>query len=350
MNKLTMKTQQPYNSILFVSLLAGWIPISQAEVNTHSEASMSNVQINPSAGAINWTTDWKLTSTAEIKSSTVSDSAYDEDTGDDAETSVNISIDNGGITASAAAAASTNADISANTLNASTDAYLDDAKKKYVVKFAGSTLYREFQIIGGTGNVDVQFSYEYTAQIKGEADEGGHFEVDYSVILEVSDGANTQNIASSAQIEGTNTSITENYGGNLSDTFILAYDTTHYIILNVDPENKDEEPTLVKLLNFKAKAEAGGIKLEWATASERKNAGFHIWRTTDAGWKKGKATATKLTDRLIPAKGNKVEGASYTYTDTKVKSGVIYYYGLEDIEFSGKSTLHKNKIDSAKAK
>jgi hypothetical protein len=111
---------------------------------------------------------------------------------------------------------------------------------------------------------------------------------------------------------------------------------------------------LVSLLDFKATTISnvghnnGYVVIEWKTASEIDNAGFHLWRATNEGWKEGDySTVTRLTDQLIPAEGNKVEGVSYSYIDTNVEYGVTYYYGLEDIDLFGQSTFHSDLIDSA---
>lgn len=92
----------------------------------------------------------------------------------------------------------------------------------------------------------------------------------------------------------------------------------------------------------------GKVELKWETASEIDNAGFHLWRATGESWKEGDySTVMRLTNQLIPAEGNKVEGVSYSYRDTNVEPGVTYYYGLEDIDLFGQSTIHWDFIDSA---
>jgi pimeloyl-ACP methyl ester carboxylesterase len=110
----------------------------------------------------------------------------------------------------------------------------------------------------------------------------------------------------------------------------------------------DDDPTLVTLASFTATALEEGIKIEWQSAFELDNAGFHIWRATGEGWKYGDySTVIRLTDRLIPAQGNSIP---YSYIDSNVETGLTYYYGLEDIDLSGHSTFHWDYIDSATAK
>jgi len=109
-----------------------------------------------------------------------------------------------------------------------------------------------------------------------------------------------------------------------------------------------EETTLVTLLSFTVTSYDGHVILEWETATEIDNAGFHIWRAVGDGWKIGDySTITRLTDQLILAKG---DGASYSYIDSNVESEITYYYGLEDIDLKDRSTFHCDLIESATAK
>jgi hypothetical protein len=48
----------------------------------------------------------------------------------------------------------------------------------------------------------------------------------------------------------------------------------------------------------------------------------------------------KINDSLIPTEGSPAQGASYEYVDKGVKNRQTYYYKLEDIDLSGKTTLH----------
>jgi len=109
--------------------------------------------------------------------------------------------------------------------------------------------------------------------------------------------------------------------------------------------------SLVTLNNFTATPFQNDIRIHWKTASEVDNAGFHIWRATGEGWKEGDySQAIRITDQLIPSKGTKVGGYPYSYIDSNVESGITYYYGLEDIDFNGQSTVHWDFIDEITAK
>jgi len=96
-----------------------------------------------------------------------------------------------------------------------------------------------------------------------------------------------------------------------------------------------EKPTAIDLLSFAAEAGADHVMLAWETSTEVDNAGFNLWRSeaTDGPY-------AKVNDVLIPAEGDAVSGASYTYDDTDVVQGVTYYYKLEDVDVRGVSTFH----------
>jgi len=109
---------------------------------------------------------------------------------------------------------------------------------------------------------------------------------------------------------------------------------------------QDNDTTLVTLLDFTATALETEILLEWQTGDESDNAGFRIWRATGEGWKYGDySTVIILNDQLIPADGG--SGASYSYIDDNVESGLTYYYLLEDVDNLGVSSYHFDAIDSA---
>lgn len=93
-------------------------------------------------------------------------------------------------------------------------------------------------------------------------------------------------------------------------------------------------PTAIELLSFTAEAHADGtVTLGWETATEVDNAGFDLYRTTAEG-----GPYTKITSTLIPAQGDLVAGASYSYVDSP-GSGTFRYI-LADVDASGEITLH----------
>ena len=94
-------------------------------------------------------------------------------------------------------------------------------------------------------------------------------------------------------------------------------------------------PTAVTLESFGAAPLDSAVELAWKTASELRNLGFHLHRSTSAAgpW-------TRITSSLIPGLGSSPIGRSYSYRDGGLTNGVSYWYRLEDVDASGVSTLH----------
>jgi Leucine-rich repeat (LRR) protein len=136
---------------------------------------------------------------------------------------------------------------------------------------------------------------------------------------------------------------------NKTFTIILSDPTSGADLETATVIIRDDDPIFVSLADFTATAlETTEVRLEWQTAIELDNAGFHIWRATGEGWKSGDySTVIRLTARLIPAQGN---SSLYSYIDADVSTYVTYYYGLEDIDLYGQSTFHWDFIESATAK
>ncbi|HKZ30868.1 MAG TPA: C25 family cysteine peptidase [Vicinamibacteria bacterium] len=93
--------------------------------------------------------------------------------------------------------------------------------------------------------------------------------------------------------------------------------------------------TEVKLQSFSAFAGDGSVVLEWRTASELDNLGFHLYRgpSSDGPW-------AQLTASLIPGLGSSAVGQAYSYRDAGLANGTRYFYRLEDVDASSKTTSH----------
>jgi hypothetical protein len=93
--------------------------------------------------------------------------------------------------------------------------------------------------------------------------------------------------------------------------------------------------TAVKLARFSARGYDQAALVEWHTASELDNLGFHLYRATTAAgpW-------TRLNASRIPGLGSSPEGKTYAWADRGLTNGVTYYYRLEDVDRSGVVTSH----------
>ncbi|MCK5739634.1 hypothetical protein KAH55_10645, partial [bacterium] len=92
--------------------------------------------------------------------------------------------------------------------------------------------------------------------------------------------------------------------------------------------NKDA----VELASFSGEAmEYNGVRLTWETSYENNNAGFNILRSAaeDGDYE-------RLTRVPLPASEEMV----YEYFDNRVEAGRTYYYRLEDVDMTGKRTMH----------
>jgi hypothetical protein len=98
----------------------------------------------------------------------------------------------------------------------------------------------------------------------------------------------------------------------------------------------NNEPTAITLLDFSATREANGVRLDWATGSERNTAGFRIER----GSTNNAASAVPLeVAGFIPSAGD-VSGAAYTYLDQNPTAAEAYVYWLIEVERDGRETRY----------
>ena len=87
------------------------------------------------------------------------------------------------------------------------------------------------------------------------------------------------------------------------------------------------------LLYFQGEAQDGAVFLEWATDTEVNQAGFYITRSdTENGSYSRKSS-------FIPALGSSATGFYYTYLDTTVTNGSVYWYQLEAVDVSNQSSF-----------
>ncbi len=110
--------------------------------------------------------------------------------------------------------------------------------------------------------------------------------------------------------------------------------TPNGFFINADFGFIADRPTEVSLMYFRGAPAEGGVSLTWATAVERENLGYHIYRAaTEDG------TPARLTTDLIPGTGTG-EGRTYQWLDETAAEGGTYFYWLEDVEYDGDATRH----------
>jgi len=88
----------------------------------------------------------------------------------------------------------------------------------------------------------------------------------------------------------------------------------------------------VEMVALTAATSTDGVMIKWRTISEINNLGFNIYRS-DA--KNGRYV--KVNPRLIAGTGTDATPHDYSFTDETVILGEIYYYYIEDLDFSGKT-------------
>lgn len=94
-------------------------------------------------------------------------------------------------------------------------------------------------------------------------------------------------------------------------------------------------PLPVELLDFQAVAEQQGIKLAWATNTEKNFKNFEIQRSMDA-------VDFKTISSVLP-KGNDQEGATYSYIDHEAPRNETLYYRLKMNDLDGSFDFSKLK-------
>lgn len=83
------------------------------------------------------------------------------------------------------------------------------------------------------------------------------------------------------------------------------------------------------------KNQSSSIIIEWSTSSELDTAGYNLYRLNGPD-----TESIKVNERLIPASEDPLVGGEFSYEDFNITPGDLYYYELEEIEFSGASTRY----------
>jgi hypothetical protein len=94
-------------------------------------------------------------------------------------------------------------------------------------------------------------------------------------------------------------------------------------------------PTAVLLDNFQAVAQPDHVLVTWETVSEVSNGGFNLYRAPAVDGER-----TLLTNVPSQSPGG-TAGAAYGYQDYDIRPGQTYWYYLEDVDLSGRATVHE---------
>jgi hypothetical protein len=125
---------------------------------------------------------------------------------------------------------------------------------------------------------------------------------------------------SSESITSAVITLTVKDSGGLTDTETITFNLT--------------EDLLVKLSEFSVTPLSDHIHVKWQTTSEIDTAGFILKRSETKD-----GLYTVITERLIPATGSSIAGASYSYRDNQVDSGKHYFYQLVEIDLDNNERI-----------
>ncbi len=132
-------------------------------------------------------------------------------------------------------------------------------------------------------------------------------------------------------------------GGSYSQTPVEGMITTDLLLLqlcqDVTATNEIAIPapftTAVTLASFSASPADRAVNLSWSTASELRNLGFHLYRASSE-----KGPWTRLTSSLVAGLGSSAVGQAYSFRDSGLTNGTRYFYRLDDVDASSRTTSH----------
>ena len=100
-----------------------------------------------------------------------------------------------------------------------------------------------------------------------------------------------------------------------------------------------DDPLPVSLSNFIAEVDENTIRILWRTESEIENMGFILYKKSLQG-NQFREIASYQYVPTLRGHGNSNKANNYSYIDYNVSPGNIYYYILEDVDFSGTKSVH----------
>ena len=89
--------------------------------------------------------------------------------------------------------------------------------------------------------------------------------------------------------------------------------------------------SLLLVILFALSGCAAPVRIEWSTETEMNTAGFNLYRSESAGG----PFDVKVNEQLVPPATDPLTGGQYQYIDKTARSGVTYYYRLEEVERNG---------------
>ena len=104
----------------------------------------------------------------------------------------------------------------------------------------------------------------------------------------------------------------------------------------------------VTLSSFTARVSptGSGVLLRWRTATETNNLGFNLYRS-----EKRDGAFEKINTVLIKGAGTDATPHDYQFVDEGIQPGKVYYYYIEDTDFSGvTNTSHLIKVGAPTSK
>ena len=214
-------------ALAFAGLLCP--PRGRANPILYTDVQMTAVQWAPASGTLNWSSPWELEAAASVfDSQNGFANGYQSQIGQPATVAASAA------TPLVVAGSQAKVDATGNILSLQSSLYETILPGVTVTAFSAATAYREFKITGGTGPVPVTFSFDYSAMFQGSADAvNAGYGFDDLTSLRISDGVNQWDLTAS-DIVGASTD--QQFGGTLSQSFTLEYDTPYSISLSKDTE------------------------------------------------------------------------------------------------------------------
>jgi hypothetical protein len=228
-------------ALAFAGLLCP--PRGRANTILSADVQMTGVQWAPASGTLNWSSPWELEAAASVFDSQNGFAhGYQSQIGQPATVAASAA------TPLVVAGSQANVDATGNILSLQSSLSETITPGVALSAFSAATAYREFTITGGTGPVPVTFSFDYSGLFQGSADAvNAGYGFDDLASLRISDGVNEWDLTAS-DILGDSTD--QQFGGTLSQSFILDYYTPYAISLTkeTEPSSVPEPGTLQDLL------------------------------------------------------------------------------------------------------